>query len=227
MTTTKTKTTIIAIIPVKKFENSKSRLSAVLSVQDRVRLAGLMLQDTLATLDRCKLLAEIVVVSSDERAGEIARKYGATVLFQAQDAGVNSAVAVADRYAVQKKNAGATIVIPQDLPLLGAGDVDGICSAAAGRCIVICPSLRYDGTNLLLRMPADVISTSYDNNSYESHIVSARAQHAAVRVIEQEHLMFDIDTQEDARQLAQMDPRLVVAKNVALFLKEKALLSSF
>ncbi len=182
-----------------------------------------MLEDTLATLGKCRSLAEIAVVSADERAGEIALRHGATILSQAQDAGVNSAVAVADRYAVQEKHADATIVIPQDLPLLGAGDVDGICSAASDRCIVICPSLRYDGTNLLLRMPPGVIPTSYDNNSYDSHILSASAQGAAVRVIEQEHLMFDIDTQEDARQLVQMDLREVVAKNVALFLKEKLL----
>jgi 2-phospho-L-lactate guanylyltransferase len=214
--------TIIAIIPVKKFENAKSRLSSVLSLEDRARLSALMLQDTLATLGRCRSLAEIAVVSSDGRAGEIARKHGATVLSQAQDAGVNSAVAVADKYAADK-GARATLVIPQDLPLLGAGDIDGVCSAAAGRCIVICPSLRYDGTNLLLRMPPNVISTSYDNDSYDSHVRSAEAQGATVCVIEQEHLMFDIDTQEDARQLAQMDPRGIVAKNVALFLREKLL----
>jgi 2-phospho-L-lactate guanylyltransferase (CobY/MobA/RfbA family) len=72
-------------------------------------------------------------------------------------------------------------------------------------------------------MPPNVISTSYDNDSYDSHIRSAAAQGATVCVIEQEHLMFDIDTQEDARQLSQMDPRGIVAKNVALFLREKLL----
>jgi 2-phospho-L-lactate guanylyltransferase len=215
--------TTIAIIPVKKFENSKSRLSAILSLQERVQLSRLMLEDTLATLGKCRSLAEIAIVSADERAGEIAKSRGATLLSQSQDAGVNSAVAVADRYATQQKHASATIVIPQDLPLLGASDIAGICSAATGRCIVICPSLRYDGTNLLLRMPPEVISTSYDNNSYDSHILSARANGAAVRVIEQEHLMFDIDTQDDARHLVQMDPRGIVAKNVASFLKEKLL----
>lgn len=184
-----------------------------------------MLEDTLATLGRCESLSEIVVVSADEKAGAIAERYGATVLSQEQDAGVNSAIAVADRYAVQKRHASATVVIPQDLPLLDARDVDDICLAAAAKrgtkVVAICPSLRYDGTNLLLRMPPDVISTSYDNNSYDSHIASARARGAAVHVIEQASLMFDIDTREDATRLVQADPRHVTARNVASFLREK------
>ncbi|HVX03343.1 MAG TPA: 2-phospho-L-lactate guanylyltransferase [Nitrososphaera sp.] len=221
---TTTATTTIIIIPVKKFENSKTRLSPVLGLQDRIRLAAFMLEDTLATLGRCKSVAEIVVVSADEKAGEIAKRHGATILSQKEDAGVNSAVTVADRYATQERHASATLVIPQDLPLLGAGDVDGIiCSPVAtqGNCIAVCPSLRYDGTNLLLRMPPDVIPTSYDNNSYDSHILSARERGAAVHVIEHERLMFDIDTQEDARQLVRMDPRFITAKSVASFLKDK------
>jgi len=214
---------ILAIIPVKRFANSKSRLSTVLSVQDRIQLGQFMLEDTLKTLVKCRSLSEIVVVSADEKAGNIAKRYGVSIISQVQDEGVNSAVAEADRYAEEKKKADATIVIPQDLPLLGAADVDGISSAAVGNCIVICPSLRYDGTNLLLRMPPRIISTSYDNNSYDSHIMFATAKRATVQVIEQEHLMFDIDTEEDARQLVHMDQGLISAKNVASFLKDKLL----
>lgn len=168
---------------------------------------------------------EIVVVTADEKAYEIAKRCGATILPQGQDAGVNFAVASADRYAVEKKHASASIVIPQDLPFLNSEDIDAISSAASGTCVVICPSLRYDGTNILLRMPPDIISTSYDNNSYESHLLSAREHGAQVRLIEQEHLMFDIDTEEDARQLVQMNSEDIPAKNVAAFLKKKLLSS--
>lgn len=211
---------IIAIIPVKKFENSKTRLSSMLDVQERVRLSELMLEDTLAALGRARTLSEIAVVSADRRAAEIASKHGATLLAQERDSGVNSAVALADLHA-EKKGADATVVIPQDLPLLGAADMEGICAMAQGRCIVICPSLRYDGTNVLLRMPPQVIATSYDNNSYEAHVRSARQAGAAVHVAKLERLMFDIDTPEDARQLAAMQGEKIEAKATAAFLKAK------
>jgi 2-phospho-L-lactate guanylyltransferase len=217
---------IIAIIPVKKFENSKSRLSAILGPQERIHLARLMLEDTLTALARCRSLAEIAVVTADGEAREIAKRCGATILSQPQDAGVNMAVAFADRYAVEKKHASASIVIPQDLPLLCSGDIDTICSAALGTCVVICPSIRYDGTNILLRMPPHVISTSYDNNSYDSHISSARAHGVQVHVIKHDHLMFDVDTVDDARRLVRMDPKDISSKNVAAFLKKKLRLSS-
>jgi 2-phospho-L-lactate guanylyltransferase len=211
---------IIAIIPVKNFENSKTRLSALLGVQERVRLSELMLQDTLAALASARSVSEIVVVSSDKRAKEIAEKYKTTVLKQERDSGVNSAVALADAYAA-KKHAAATIVVPQDLPLLAPADIDSVCALARGRCIAICPSLRFDGTNVLLRMPLDVISTSYDNNSYEAHMQSAKDAGAAVHVVKSERLMFDVDTPDDARQLASIPDDKISAKATAAFLKAK------
>jgi 2-phospho-L-lactate guanylyltransferase len=211
---------IIAIIPVKKFENAKTRLSSILETPDRVRLSELMLRDTLAALGRSHALSEIVVVSSDSRAKYMAEKNGAAALTQERDSGVNSAVALADTYA-QKKGATATIVVPQDLPLLASADIDGVCAMAKGRCIAICPSLRYDGTNVLLRMPTDVIATSYDNNSYEAHVRTAKEKAAAVHIVKSERLMFDVDTPEDTRKLASMPDSKIGAKETAAFLKSK------
>ena len=98
-------------------------------------------------------------------------------------------------------------------------DVDAFFALAGGRCIVICPSLRYDGTNVLLRMPPSVIPTSYDDNSYEAHVRSAKDAQAAVHVAKIERLMFDVDTPEDARQLASMPDEKIGAKETAAFLK--------
>lgn len=211
---------IIAIIPVKKFESGKMRLSPLLGVQERARLSELMLQDTLAALSAARSISEIVAVSSDKRAKEIAEKYKATVLSQERDSGVNSAVALADAYAA-RKHATATIVVPQDLPLLAPADIDSVCAMAKGRCIAICPSLRFDGTNILLRTPPDVIATSYDNNSYEAHMRSAKDAGATVHVVKSDLLMFDVDTPDDARQLAAMPDDKISAKATAAFLKEK------
>jgi 2-phospho-L-lactate guanylyltransferase len=150
----------------------------------------------------------------------MAEKSGATALVQERDSGVNSAVALADAYA-QKKGAAATVVVPQDLPLLLPADIDGMCALARGRCIAICPSLRYDGTNVLLRMPPCVIATSYDNNSYEAHVRSAKEAGAAVHVVKSERLMFDVDTPEDARRLASLPDPEIGARSTATFLKSK------
>ena len=194
---------IFAIVPVKKFDNAKTRLSPTLGADDRMRLSSLMLGDTLSVLTGMQLLQQIVVVSGDRRAEEIAAGHGAKFLYEEKESGVNSAVALADSYSVDQ-GADATVVIPQDLPLLDAVDVAMACELATGedRCIVICPSLRYDGTNLLIRRPPSAIKTHYDNDSYQAHIRAAGSLGIPVKLFFSKKLMYDIDTPEDARLLA-------------------------
>jgi 2-phospho-L-lactate guanylyltransferase len=192
-----------AIVPVKTFENAKLRLSSILDIEDRIRLSSLMLDYTLRVLASVSSLTQVVVVSGDKRAEEIAAKHGANFLREEKDSGVNSAVAVADSYCM-KDDADATIVIPHDLPLLDAIDISRASSLAKNesRCIVICPSLRYDGTNMLLRRPPSVIGTFYDSDSYNMHVKSAINLGVPVKVFLSKTVMFDIDTPEDAMQLA-------------------------
>jgi 2-phospho-L-lactate/phosphoenolpyruvate guanylyltransferase len=192
-----------AIVPVKKFENAKTRLSPLLRSDERVRLSSLMLAHTLKVLAAVPSLQQIVVVSGDRRAGEIAEKHSAKFLREEKESDVNSAVMLADSYSA-RESADATIVIPQDLPLLDAADISMACELAEkeDRCVVITPSLRYDGTNLLLRKPPEVMKTLYDSDSYESHVRTATELGIPVKLFFSKRVMSDVDTPEDARQLA-------------------------
>jgi len=189
-------------VPVKRFENSKTRMSTMLTLDERVRLSSLMLENTLEILSSTQVLRKVVVVSSDRRAQEIAARCSANFLHEEKDSGVNSAVTIADGYCI-KEGADSTAVIPQDLPLLDAADIAMACRLAENeeKCIVICPSFKYDGTNLLLRKPPVVLKTYYDSDSYKTHIKTARELSIPVKLFFSKKLMSDIDTPEDARQL--------------------------
>ncbi|HEX6281970.1 MAG TPA: 2-phospho-L-lactate guanylyltransferase [Nitrososphaera sp.] len=210
-----------AIVPVKRFENAKTRLSTMLDKDDRIRLSYLMLEDTLKILSGVSSLTQLLIVSADKRAEEIATKHGANFLFEEKEKGVNSAVALADIYCM-KEAADATIVIPHDLPLLVAIDVSRACELAENesRCIVICPSLRYDGTNMLLRKPPSVIATFYDTDSYNMHVKAAIKLGIPVKHLLSKTVMYDIDTPEDALQLTKEEA--VAARSVE-FIKSKIL----
>lgn len=192
-----------AIVPVKRFEKAKTRLSSTLDMDDRIRLSSLMLQDTLQILSVASSLTQVIIVSADKRAEEIATKHGANFLGEENERGVNSAVALADSYCTKKKGADATIVIPHDLPLLTVADISKACDLAEkeSKCIVICPSLRYDGTNMLLRKPPSIITTFYDRDSYNMHVKAAIKLGIPVKYLFSKTLMYDIDTPEDAIQL--------------------------
>ncbi|HWS20870.1 MAG TPA: 2-phospho-L-lactate guanylyltransferase [Nitrososphaera sp.] len=188
-----------AIVPIKKLENAKTRLSSLLDTDDRIHLSLLMLQDTLQTLSVVQSLTQIITVSADKRVEKIALKYGATFLLEEKERGVNSAIALADNYCI-KEAADATMVIPHDLPLLNSIDISKACELAENesRCIVICPSLRYDGTNMLLRIPPSIITTFYDADSYNAHVKAATRLGISVKLLFSKGLMHDIDTPEDA-----------------------------
>ena len=208
-----------AIVPVKRFENAKTRLSSILDMEDRIRLSSLMLEDTVKTLSSVPSLIQVVIVSADKRAEELATKHGIKFLHEEKEKGVNSAIALADSYCIREA-ADATVVIPQDLPLLDAIEVSRACELAENEntCIVICPSLRYDGTNMLLRKPPSVIATFYDSDSYNMHLKAAIKHGIPVKRLSSASVMFDIDTPEDALQLAKEE---AVASRSLEFIKSR------
>lgn len=209
-----------AIVPVKRFENAKTRLSSMLDTEDRIRLSSLMLEDTLQILSVAPPLTQVIIVSADKRADEIATKHGAKFLPEEKEKGVNSAVALADGYCIEKEAADATIVIPHDLPLLDSIVISKACVLAEkeSTCIVICPSVRYDGTNMLLRKPPSVIGTFYETDSYNMHVRTAIKLGIPVKPLLSKSLMYDIDTPEDALQLIKEEN--VAAKSLE-FIKSK------
>jgi 2-phospho-L-lactate/phosphoenolpyruvate guanylyltransferase len=210
-----------AIVPVKRFENAKTRLSSMLDTEeDRIRLSSLMLEDTLQILSVAPSLTQVIIVSADKRADEIATKHGAKFLHEEKENGVNSAVALADGYCIEKEAADATIVIPHDLPLLDSIVISKACELAEkeSTCIVTCPSVRYDGTNMLLRKPPSVIGTFYETDSYNMHVRTAIKLGIPVKPLLSKSLMYDIDTPEDALQLIKEEN--VAAKSLE-FIKSK------
>jgi 2-phospho-L-lactate guanylyltransferase len=195
---------IFAIVPAKKFENGKSRLASFLDIRNRVKLGGLLLDSTLRTLKNATAISNTIVVSSDICAKTIAKKHGAIFLDEGRDTGVNNAVTLANDYSIQA-GADATIVVPQDLPLVLSEDIDTICNAAQKwhKCLIICPSTRYDGSNALLRRPPKLIESYYDDNSFDKHINAARRVGAKIKIILLHRVMRDLDTVEDAQHLIQ------------------------
>lgn len=210
-----------AIVPVKRFENAKTRLSSMLDTEDRIRLSSLMLEDTLQILSVAPPLTQVIIVSADKRADEIATKHGAKFLPEEKENGVNSAVALADGYCMEKEAADASMVIPHDLPLLDTIVISKACELAEkeSTCIVICPSVRYDGTNMLLRKPPSVIGTFYETDSYNMHVRTAIKLGIPVKPLLSKSLMYDIDTPEDALHLIK-EENVAAAKSLE-FIKSK------
>ncbi|MCS7141958.1 MAG: 2-phospho-L-lactate guanylyltransferase [Candidatus Nitrosocaldus sp.] len=191
---------LCAVIPVKSLAKGKSRLAGLLSIEERISLSVAMLRDMLECLCSSPYIASTVIVSSDPLIKGIAREFNTILVEDDVEHGVNTAVALADYIA---RGYDASVVLPHDLPLIDAIDLAMLYTSTLhnARCVVITPSSRLDGTNVLLRRPPDIISTHYDEDSYILHVKEALASNARVKILLSSRLMFDVDEPEDVRAL--------------------------
>lgn len=126
---------VYAIIPVKTFASSKKRLAGLLTVNERIKLSELMLKDVLSSVCNSKSICRVIVVSKDEHVFSVAKDYRVTFVQEEKELGVNAAVALTDAIC---KDSDASIVIPQDLPLILPSDIDMLYdSAREKRCVVV------------------------------------------------------------------------------------------
>lgn len=185
------------IIPIKKFEKSKTRLSGFLSPEQRVRLCHLMVNDLLEKMSELEdgnmFLVTNEIIPIPEKSKE-----KVVVLFEGRSSGVNDAVKIADYY-IEKNKFDSSIVIPIDIPLLTLKEIKEIISFAQNYKEIICmvPSTRFDGTNILLRKPHSIIETSYDDNSFFNHFKKALDNGASLKIFYHDNLKMDIDTIDD------------------------------
>jgi 2-phospho-L-lactate guanylyltransferase len=193
---------IFAIVPVKSFENAKSRFGSLLSTHGRIRLSGMFLERTISTLKKTPSIQKILLVSADARIKGIASDYGVTFLEEMKEAGVNSAVKLADEFCFSAR-ADASLVLPTDLPLIVPEDIEIMCKSVLEEedCVILCPSYKFDGSNVLLRKPCNIISTSYDKESYPNHVLAGIRSNVKTRVLFLDRLMIDIDTVNDIKKM--------------------------
>ena len=76
-----------------------------------------------------------------------------------------------------------------------------LAATAGGPLVTIVPSDARSGTNALLLRPPDVIDPAFGSDSFEAHLRAAEAADAAVQVVSDPLLGFDLDTPEDLERL--------------------------
>lgn len=193
--------TLWAIVPVKPLRRGKSRLSKVLSEEERTALNNHLLVNTLKTLSTVSEIDSILVVSRDPAALTVSREFGARTVLEDGSPELNTALKraaiVAKAYTINE-----IMVVPADLPLLTREVVeDFLRHAGSPPEIIISPDRRKDGTNALYISPADLIQFSYGTGSFQKHMQLAAQSNARVEVVDSFVLGLDLDLPEDLELL--------------------------
>jgi 2-phospho-L-lactate guanylyltransferase len=189
--------TLWAIVPIKPLRRGKSRLSKILSDEERAQLNYQLFKNTIDVLKEVKSISEILVVSRDSDVLTEAREMGVRTVTENGSPELNSALRRASVFSKAFSTQGV-LIIPADLPLLTPYDVDDfIQRRVEPPMIVISPDRHRTGTNMLLIDPADLITFSYGLDSFERHCGLARAKGAEVIVVENDRIALDLDVPED------------------------------
>lgn len=192
------KTDIAALVPVKDPHQAKTRLARLLTPHERSVLVQTMLQDVLATLVQVTDVTAMVV-TSDNQVRQIAAGFGLSTIAD-QGVGESAVIEAATRHVVEL-GASGSLVVPGDVPLVGADEVRQMLAAAQSPGSVLVPSRDGRGSNGVLRMPPDLFHLRFGDDSFMPHLARARDTGCSCAVLRLPGLGLDVDCADDVRQL--------------------------
>lgn len=189
-----------AIVPVKTFSRAKKRLN--LTPEKTEIICKLMLEEVLSTISKSKLIEKTALVTKDEAAFTIGKKFECIEIMDEKELGVNDAVALADEYFLND-GVDATFVFPQDIPLMQPDDIQTLFNFKnLQKCALVVPSRRFDGTNALFRTPVNLMKTHYDEDSYKIHLSTAQEISASSALVLIRRIMLDVDEVSDLEYIS-------------------------
>lgn len=188
------------LIPVKNLAAAKQRLAEVLDQPSRTRLAQAMLHDVLDALRGWKSRPQVALVTSDPFAKELAEESGFEIIPDPDNPGETGAIEMATRVSVER-GAESTLVIPADIPLIQAWELEEVMKNAPKEGTVLVPAFDGRGTNAALRRPANLFPLRFGNDSFKPHHAAAEAAGKPCVVLKLPGIAVDVDNPGDLKRL--------------------------
>ena len=220
------------VVPFKGPVGSKRRLADLFDESERARLSLAMLDGVLdAVLGTGQVVRVLVMMPEDapsparhdprlQFVAETPRSNEAPNDGSATD-GLNRAIIQAQA-AAQVAGVPRLLILPSDLPLIGADDVDALVTASETAPVVISPDRRSEGTNALLLSPPATIRPSFGVGSFERHRQLGELGGQPVSVVRRPGLSHDLDVPTDVLQVLASDqstPALDLLRSMNAFVR--------
>jgi 2-phospho-L-lactate guanylyltransferase len=190
----------VILVPVKNLSSAKQRLAAVLDQPSRTELAQTMLHDVLSALAASMRRPTVALVTGDPFAVEVAHRYGFEIIPDLENPGETGAIEMATRLCEQR-GIDSTLVVPADIPLIRAAELDEILTQAPAQGSVLVPAFDGRGTNAVFRRPASLFPLQFGNDSFKPHLAAARATNHPCVVLHLPGIAVDVDNPADLQRL--------------------------
>jgi 2-phospho-L-lactate guanylyltransferase len=191
------------LVPVKNLSGAKQRLGSLLDQATRTELAQTMLRDVCETLASCTVQRAVALVTSDPYACDLARRFGFEVIPDSVNRSETDAIEMATRVC-EARGVDFTLVIPGDIPLIQASEIETILEVAPEEGSVLVPAADGRGTNAALRRPAGLFPLRFGNDSFKPHLAAARESGKPVVVLSLPGIALDVDSPADLRRLVEL-----------------------
>ncbi|HEX3320671.1 MAG TPA: 2-phospho-L-lactate guanylyltransferase [Terriglobales bacterium] len=192
------------LIPVKNLSNAKQRLATVLDAESRTALAQAMLQDVLETVQSWRkesgVSTAVALVTSDPYAEELGRALDFELIRDETNPGETGAIEMATRLC-ESRGVKSTLVIPGDIPLIAAWELQEIMDQAPAEGTLLVPAADGRGTNAALRNPAGLFPLRFGNDSFKPHFAAAQATGKPCIVLSLPGIALDVDRPGDLQEL--------------------------
>ena len=189
------------LIPVKNLATAKQRLAAVLDQPARTELAQAMLFDVLETLGTWASRPAVSLVTNDPFALHLAKQFDFEVIPDNANHSETDAIEMATLVCLSR-GIDNTLVIPADIPLITANELEAILHAAPPVGSVLVPAADGRGTNAAYRSPAGLFPLRFGNDSFKPHLAAARATQKPCVVLSLPGIALDVDNPAELKQLA-------------------------
>jgi 2-phospho-L-lactate guanylyltransferase len=159
-----------------------------------------MLHDVVSALAGWTHRPACAVVTSDPFALDLARQYDFEIIPDPASPGETGAIEMATELCVSR-GIESTLVVPADIPLIQASELEQILMHAPTEGSVLAPAADGRGTNAAFRRPANLFPLRFGNDSFKPHLAAARATGKPCIVLELPSIAIDVDNPEDLQRL--------------------------
>ena len=200
---------IWALVPLKQLSRAKQRLGNVLSLRKRRALMQAMVRDVLDVLAKHPAIAQIVIVSADPAAENLARDYQAlwwreSSLELSRDTVTLSGIvdAAAERFVA--RGVDTMLVAHGDLPQINSEEISNLIEQhhrLSVPALSIASDYRMRGTNCALLSPPNAVPAQYEGDSLRRYKAVARVHGVNCHSVCLPGISRDIDSPDDLDQM--------------------------
>lgn len=191
------------VLPVKNFDNAKTRLAPALTPAQRRQLFRLMVEDVLAAMS-ASALKGVLVLTNEPEAVTLAAQYGARVEGEPENQGQSEAVMRAMQI-LEAEGVAAALQLPGDIPGVSATEINRLIEAhmmRGDRAMTIVQGHDGKGSNALAVSPPTLMPFHFGHDSFGPHLAEARTAGVEPVILDGlPGIALDVDTGRDLAKL--------------------------